>query len=70
MNKLHKKNRRLCETLKILNRCKTGPDVSVFEKEKSVKVKTKPKKNQQNTFSMIKFYQSIPSNSVVIPLTL
>lgn len=58
MNKGNKKNKRLCETLKLLNGVKVGQDV---EKDKHVKVKTKLKKNSQNTFSMIHFYQSIPS---------
>ncbi|XP_055300704.1 uncharacterized protein LOC129567627 [Sitodiplosis mosellana] len=57
MNKANKKNKRLCETLKLLNGIKVGQEV---EKERHVKVKQKSKKNSQNTFSMINFYQSIP----------
>lgn len=60
MNKANKKNKRLCETLKLLNGIKVGQEV---EKERvKPKVKPKSKKNSQNTFSMINFYQSIPSN--------
>lgn len=61
MNKANKKNKRLCETLKLLNGIKVGQEM---EKEKHVKIKPKSKikKNPQNTFSMIHFYQSIPSN--------
>lgn len=59
MNEVKKKNRRLCETLKQLNAFKVGQDV--LRKEKHVKVKPKIKKKPQNTFSMINFYQSIPS---------
>lgn len=57
-----KKNRRLCETLKLSNGCKNGQDICPLEKDKRSKVKLKTKKPTQNTFSMIKFYQSIPSN--------
>lgn len=59
MNEVKKKNKRLCETLKQLNAIKIGQDV--ITKEKHVKVKSKAKKKTQNTFSMINFYQSIPS---------
>lgn len=62
MNQPIKKNRRLCETIKLLNACKTGQEISSFGKDRSVKVKAKPKKCGPGTFSMIKFYQSIPSN--------
>lgn len=55
-----KKNRRLCETLKLLNAQKSGPDV--YAKDRNVKVKSKSKKCAPGTFSMINFYQSIPSN--------
>lgn len=67
MNKGNKKNKRLCETLKLLNGVKVGQDV---EKDKHVKAKTKLKKNSQNTFSMIHFYQSIPSNSIKLFMNL
>lgn len=53
-----KKNRRLCETLKLSK----GYQVCSLEKDKHSKVKSKSKKSTPNTFSMIKFYQSIPSN--------
>lgn len=62
MNQPIKKNRRLCETIKLLNACKTGQEVSSFGKDRNVKVKSKSKKCGPGTFSMIKFYQSIPSN--------
>lgn len=62
MNQPIKKNRRLCETIKLLNACKTGQEISSFGKNRNVKVKAKPKKCGPGTFSMIKFYQSIPSN--------
>lgn len=62
MNQPIKKNRRLCETIKLLNACKTGQEISSFGKDRNVKVKSKPKKSGPGTFSMIKFYQSIPSN--------
>lgn len=61
MNGVKKKNQRLCERLKHLNVLKVGQDVRSFEKEKRVKTKPKSKKGAQNTFSMITFYQSIPS---------
>lgn len=62
MSQPHKKNRRLCETLKLLNAQKTGQDVYVAGKDRNVKVKSKSKKCVPGTFSMINFYQSIPSN--------
>lgn len=57
-----KKNRRLCETLKLSKGYQNGQEVCSFEKDKHSKVKSKSKKSTPNTFSMIKFYQSIPSN--------
>lgn len=64
MNQPIKKNRRLCETIKLLNACKTGQEISSFGKDRNVKAKSKikTKKSGPGTFSMIKFYQSIPSN--------
>lgn len=62
MNQPMKKNRRLCETIKLLNASKTGDEISSFGKDRNVKVKSKSKKCGPGTFSMIKFYQSIPSN--------
>lgn len=61
MNGVKKKNLRLCEKLKHLNVLKVGQDVRLFDKDKRAKVKPKSKKGTQNTFSMITFYQSIPS---------
>lgn len=57
-----KKNRRLCETLKLSKGYQNGQEVCSFEKDKHSKVKSKSKKSTPNTFSMIEFYQSIPSN--------
>lgn len=61
MSQATKKNRRLCETLKLINGYKTGQEAYQHAKDRNVKVKSKPKKCPQGTFSMIKFYQSIPS---------
>lgn len=61
MSQPNKKVRRLCERLNILNAYKTGQECTV-RREPNAKVKSKPKKCAQGTFSMIKFYQSIPSN--------
>lgn len=70
MNGVKKKNLRLCEKLKQFNVLKVGQDVRLFEKEKRTKIKPKSKKGAQNTFSMITFYQSIPSKYQAIFLSL
>lgn len=62
MSQTTKKNRRLCERLKLLNKEKTGQGIDTPEKKRPHKVKSKSKKCAQGTFSMINFYQSIPSN--------
>lgn len=63
MNRSSHKNRRLCEKLNSKNDLKVSSN-SCFttDKEKRLpKCKPKVKKCSQNTFSMIKFYESIPS---------
>lgn len=57
---LRSKTRRLCEKLKTTK--KSDNKKSVISKGKSSNSKIKPKKHCKNTFSMIKFYESIPSN--------
>lgn len=64
MSQTIKSNKRLCEKLKEKNVRKNCHEICAHDKEKhGTKIKAKPKKCAPNTtFSMIKFYESIPSD--------
>lgn len=69
MNQTIKSNKKLCEKLKELKELKVKNvrknclELYAHDKDKHcTKLKSKSKKCSQSTFSMIKFYESIPSN--------
>lgn len=70
MNQKSKKNLKLCEKLKIKNDSKCSFDFCTIGKEKQTKCKQKVNKYNQNTFSMINFYESIPSMNLMFQFNL
>lgn len=61
MSQVKKKNRRLCETLKLLRGFKIDQELSKIERDEQIKC-AKQKTAAPSSLSMMKFYQSIPSN--------